>query len=200
MKIEFRDMSDLGRVILSHFVAPHKPGRMCTALTPSTLLYSDMSKSPREIHCLDLSGSEPQPAAGKPVIHTKQNRIRDICYVKDGDKQLLVVAAKQEGIHAYNTITDRLEWSANGKLPGMGKEMSATGVTTDGRGHLFVADYNGGNICIQMFSTAGQYLGCLIKDEDLGSPARIQWCDETSSILAAFHKNSKWNLNVIHVQ
>ena len=125
------------------------------------------------------------PAAGKLVIPTPLYWIYDMCYVKDGDKQLLVVSAGGEGLHAYNTVTDELEWKVEGKLPGMGKKMDAWGVTTDGRGHLFLADYENG---IQMFSTAGRYLGCLIGDEDLGSPHRVRWCDETSSILAAFEK------------
>ena len=147
----------------------------------------------------DYNGSEPKPTAGRSVIHTQQDGIYDMCCVKDGDKQLLVVAAGWDGLHAYNMVTDRLEWSVEGKLPGMEKEMEVIGVTTDGRGHLFVADVDNG---IQMFSTVGRYFHkrCLIKDEDLGSPARIQYCDETSSMLAAFDKNSKWNLNVIHVQ
>ena len=196
MKIEFRDVEDLDSVIYTHSVAPHWPRRMCTGATPSTLMYVERST----VHCLDLSGSEPKPAAGKPVTHTKQKLIYDTCCMKDGDKQLLVVAAGDEGIYAYNMGTDELEWSAKGKLPGMEKAMDAFGVTMDGRGHLFVADYNKGNSCIQMFSTAGRYLGCLIKDEELGSPGRVKWCDRTSSILAAFKKNGKWNFHVIRIQ
>ena len=178
-------------------MAPCKPGTICTGATPSTLMYTDESTAPREVHCLDLSGSEPKPAAGKPVIHTQLNEmIHDMCCVKDGDKQLLVVAAGDEGLHAYNMVTDELEWSMNEKLPGM----DALGVTTDGRGHLFIADFGYGNDCIQMFSTAGRYLGCLIKDEDLGSPSRIKYCEETSSIHATFLKNRKFNFHGIRIQ
>ena len=74
------------------------------------------------------------------------------------------------------------------------------GVTADGSGHMFVADYVNGNRGIQLFSTTGRYFGCLIKDEDLGSPGRVSWCDETSSILAALYKNGKWNFHVIRIQ
>ena len=196
-KIEFRDADDLDSVIYTHSVAPYWPGRMCTGATPSTLLYVDTSTAPFQVHCLDLSGSEPKPAAGKSVIHIRQYGIEDMCCMKDGDKQLLVVASRYRGLYAYNMGTDQLEWKVEGKLPGLETEMDACGVTTDGRGHLFVADYNYGNIGIQVFLTAGWYL---IKDENLGSPARIQWCNETSSLLTAFRKNDKWNFHVIRIQ
>ena len=102
MKIRFRDVENLDRVLYTHSVAPYQPGRMCTGATPSTLMYVNLSTIPVQVHCLDLSGSDPKPAVGKPVIHTQQGWIDDMCCVKDGDKQLLVLAA-EEGLHAYNT-------------------------------------------------------------------------------------------------
>ena len=179
------------RIFNIHSV-PHEPDAICTGATPSILLYEDTSKTPRDVHCLDLSGSEPKPASGKPVIHTQNNNIDDMCFVQDGDKQLLIVTVTDEynesgdtdEIFAYNTETDKLEWTFCGKVPGMEKKMIAYGVTTDGRGHLFVGNYE--NNCILMFSVSdGQHLGCLLKDvETFKNPNKIYWCEETSSLIA----------------
>ena len=108
---------------------PHKPGRMYTGVNLSTLMYVDTSTAPNEVHCLDLTGSKPKPkpAAGKPVIHTQLKGIYDMCCMKDGDKELLILAAGDKGLYAYNMRTDQLEWSAKEKLPGMEKEMEARG-------------------------------------------------------------------------
>ena len=87
-----------------------------------------------------------------------------------------------------------------GKVTGMEHALYALGVTTDGRGHLFVADDN--NKSIHMFSTSeGQYLGRLIKGvETLGNPARVQWSTETSSLLAACFLQGTWHLQFINIQ
>ena len=168
-KVEFRDVNDFNQILLTHSVAPHKPGAL-HAVTPSTLLYLDGSKSPFEVHWLDLSESQPKPAAGKQVIHIKQNDIYDMCCAQDGDKQLLILADGQQELLAYNTNTDKLEWKAHRKPPGMEKDMEVIGLTTDKRGHLFVCDFKKGNKCIHLFwASDSQYLGCLMKDEELGA-------------------------------
>ena len=82
---------------------------------------------------------------------------------KDTD-ELIIGIIIYKAIHCYNTTTKSLKWSVAGKLPGMKNGLDTKGVTTDGRGHLFVTDGFSGNRCIQMFSISdGQYLGCLIK-------------------------------------
>ena len=169
---------------------------MCAG-TQSTLLYEDRSKSPREVHWLDLNDAQPKPADGKRVIHTEQTNIDDMCFSESAEKQLLVVAGGDKGLFAYNTDTDELEWKIGGHLSGHLIAMHTMGVTTDGRGHLFVTDTY--NHCIQMFSVSdGQYLGFLVIDiaETLRSrhlkstceqifrfPWRIRWCEETSSLI-----------------
>ena len=55
---EFRSLNDLQDVILTHSVAPHQPGVLCT-VSPSTLLYVDHSKTASEIHWLDLKDLKP---------------------------------------------------------------------------------------------------------------------------------------------
>ena len=194
-QIKFRDANNLKKVIRTHTVAPHKPDVMCTGTTPSILLYVDVSTSPCEIHWKDLQ--KLKPSAGKRVIHTKVTRIMAMCFVQHGHKQLLLVAAGDEGLFAYDINTDELEWEVD-ETPGTEFIFSACGVTTDGCGHLFVTD--GNNDCIQMFSVSGRNLGCLMKDK-LCEPDNICWCKETSSLICAtWSKEYKqWDLDVISV-
>ena len=163
-------------------------------------MYADGSKESIEVHQLDLSGSSPKTAAGKHVIHTEPDEIGDVCFVQDGDKQLLVAAAGDAGLFAYNTKTDKLEWKVDGNVTGMEEAVDVRGVTTDERGHLFVADYN--NEYIHMFSTSeGQYLGRLMKGvETLGNPGRVYWIADTSSLVAACLLQDKWHLKLINIQ
>ena len=205
MKIKFHDANDLNRILYTHMVAPHKPGVMCAA-TPSILLYVDASKSPRDVHWLDLSESKPKLAVGKRVIHSQQDIFRDMSFTKDGDKQLLLVAGGDGGLLAYDTETDKLKWKVEEMLPGMKHKFNAFGVAADGRGHLFVSDFanqhKDGNGCLQMFSVAdGQYQGCLMKDKAyLGNPLRIYWCENTLSLLAAVMLKGKYHLSVVDAQ
>ena len=182
-------------------MAPHSPGKLCTAKL-STLLYNDGSKQQSEVYWLDLSELPPKLATGKGNVHTQQRSIKGMCFVQNGNKQLLIATEWENGsLFAYNTETDKQEWEVNGKLPGMENDMEASGVTTDGRGHLFVGD-KGGNKSIQMFSVSdGRYLGCLIKDVHAhGAPARVCWCDSKSSLVTMFVCKGKWHLKVINVQ
>ena len=132
----------------------------------------------------------------------QHSSIHDLCYAQDGDKQLLVVTDREMGIFVYNIETDKLEWKVDTNLPGMEKTIDASGVVTDGRGHLFVGDYEKGNRCIQMFLVADdQYLGCFMKDkETFGYPGRLCWCEKTSSLVAACLLKNKWHFCVINLQ
>ena len=197
-KIEFCDVNDFNQILLTHSVAPHKPGALY-AVRPSTLLYVDISKSPRDIHWLDVS--ESKPATGKRVIHTKQKLIYDMCCLQDEGEQLLALAAGNR-LFAINTNTGKLVWKVDRKPPGMEKDMNFHGVTTDNHGHLFMCDYKNRSRCIHLFRASdGQYLGCLVKDEEeLGVPAKIHWCDKTSSLTTVCEFKDKWHINVISVQ
>ena len=181
-------------------MAPHHPS-ILYAVSPSTLLYVDGSKSRFEVNWLDLSESPPKPAAGKRVIHTKLEFILDMCCTQDGDEHLLVVAAGN-GLFAYNTNTGKLEWKVDRKPPGMEKRMECIGVTTDNRDHLFVCDWKNGNSCIHLIRASdGQYLGCLMKHEkELGAPGCIHWCEKSSSLITLSDFKNRWHINVIGVQ
>ena len=168
------------------------PVRMHTSI----LLYVDWSKIPFKVHFLDVSRSQPEPAQGRNTIHTQQRNIRDLCF----DTNLLVVAAGREGVFTYNTMFDKLQWKVDGTPPGMEKDIAAYGVTTDGRGHLFVADYD--NQCIHMYSMAcGSYIRSLLKGtKSFGHPDKICWCEKSSRLLSLCWWKGKWHLKIISVE
>ena len=197
-KIEFRDASNLSTILHTHIEVQHNLTEMCAA--PSALLYEDESKTPREVHWWDLSHAQLKPATGKSVIHTRQFRICNMCFVVEGDKQLLIVAGGRKGLLAYNIESDKLEWKFDGHLSGPGETISVLDVSTDARGHLFVAD--GVNDGIQMFSvTDGQYLGCLTKDlKHLGKPNSVHWCEKTSSVVCTCYVTHKFHLKLLSIQ
>ena len=113
-----------------------------------------------------------------------------MCLVTHGKKDLLVTTHSYGGIHAYIVGTDHLEWrvsnTVGGHQPG---SMNAVGITTDGRGQLFVCDTN--NSCIQMFSTDGTFLGTVLKsgEERFGIPRKIGWCNKRKSAVIAHDKH-----------
>ena len=191
-KIDFLDAKDLKKILFSHSVDPCEPGEMC--VTTSSLVYFDSSKC--EIHRLDLNELQNSDS----LIRIKPATVYDLCFAQYEGKELLVLAAGDEGVYAYNIETNQIEWEIDAKLPGMKKKMQATGITADGRGRLFVADWKEGNKCIQMFSVSdGQYLGHLMKDEEvLGAPGKINWCKKTSSLLSAYYLFEKWYFKVIN--
>ena len=160
----------------------------------------DVSKEPTEVHWLDLNECKPKPAAGKPIIQTQLDQMRDMCIIQNADKQLLVIAADIEGLFAFNIETGKLEWKVDEKVSGMEQTIDANGVTHDGHGPLFVADRNNG--CLQMFSLSdGEYLGPLQKGlETISDPGSVHWSPEISSLVVACYLEGKWQLNVINVQ
>ena len=188
-------MNDLKTVIHSHSVAGHYPGHVCVS-SPSTMLYENRSKNPPVVHMQDCSGSRPQPILGKNVIHTLQNYVLDMCIVQNGDEELFVTTGAGSKVNAYNTATGELEWSMDGKLEGMEEVMSPWGVTTDGRGHLLICDYN--NECIQMFSIRdGTYMGAMMIKQGLVKPSCIEWWESLSSFVVNCRNDTNENIFII---
>ena len=112
-----------------------------------------------------------------------------VCVSQEGH-QLIIKSFGHNGVFACDSVTGEIRWKVRGRLPGMQKWMTAHGIDTDERGHLFVCDTN--NQCIHMFSLNGAYLGVLLKSEDrLGIPLKICWCRETSSAAVLHHKNNR---------
>ena len=58
-KIEFRDMNNWDKTILSWAVAPQEPWNLYS-VSPTILLYSDSSTYPSVVHWLDSSEKEPE--------------------------------------------------------------------------------------------------------------------------------------------
>ena len=110
----------------------------------------------------------PKPVEGKSTI-LDYDSLWDIMEVQYGDKELLVASCGQQGFTICDTTIEGAQRIISGKLPGMQKELDATGLAYDRRGHLFVCDYEKGNRCVQMFSLPdGEYLGRLIREGEQG--------------------------------
>ena len=166
----------------------------------NTLLYVDESKDPHEVRWLDCSTLPPKAATDTNIIHIEEWSPADMCYVQHRNKQLFITTGGSHGIAAYNTSSNKMEWTYKGEVAKMKMDIFACGATTDGLGYLFVCDTN--NKCIQTFSTDGMYLGCLLKkgQKGLGEPRRICWCNSTSSLIVAHKKSSRYHISTINIQ
>ena len=167
-------------------------------MSSSILLYENVVKLPHEVRWLDCSASPPKPVEGVDVTHTEQNFIQDMCCVQKGNEQLLITTKGfGGGVYAYNTSTDKLVWYVEGKLPGIDNNIRPLGVTTDGRGHLFVCDND--NKCTHMFSTDGGYMGSLLKEEKNPQVqvAGICWSDRFSSLITVHTEEGKCRMSSI---
>ena len=188
-------MTDPSKIFYSHSVAPHQPGVLCSA-SPTTLLYEDQSRTPREVRWLNCSFSRPKPAHGPNITYTQQNNIWDMCLVTHGSKEVLVTSRGERGINAYNTSTDELEWKIKYGLRQSGFDLS--GVTTDGHGHLFACDLN--HACVQIFSVSnGKHLGRLPNvARVLGRPVMVRWSPDNSCLLVLHKKYNQYNLTMLN--
>ena len=186
-------------IFANYSVASCEPYRICS--TPSTLLYVDASK--REYQVFRVHFNAGQLHSTKANAKMEQFIIYDMCSCLSGKNEFLVTTRGHDGIYCYDLNSGNIVWSAIGKPSGMSQQMKLSGVTTDGRGHLFVCD--AGNVCIQMFSVSdGKYLGALLKagEEELGTPHLIRWCFRSSS-LTVTHRSSRsnrWCLSVVFVR
>ena len=145
-------------------MTPHQPGVLC-AVSPSILVYVDISKIPRQLHWLDCS--EPEPKLLGINANTNLSRVKDMCTAKLENETFLIVLSSdaKELIHAYHSTTGQLKWSVQKKIPS--GTFNSYGVAGDGNSRLFVVDDT--NKCIQMFSALdGQYLECFMKKGDQG--------------------------------
>ena len=196
-KINFHDANKLSKILLTYSVLPRVPTRLCS-LPPSLLLYEDVTSVPHEIRWLDCSTATIKPADGVHVTKTQQRFIQDMCCVQVGDKTLVVATSGFGGaIYAYNTAQNAIEWTVEGRLPGMRTNMKPHGVTTDGQGHLFVCDSD--NKCIQMFSMDGEFMGSVLKEETQGFDqlAAICWSWSSNSLILVHRKNLKCSISII---
>ena len=158
-------------------VDPQIPGHLCI-VSPSTLLYVDESKSPREIHWLDCSSMEPTPM--QKVIHTSQQDIWEIQHAATEGLVLVMAAPGSEGIHACNQTTGELKWSVVGKPLRMGNHLWPCSMAGNGKGRMFVSYTCHDNEAVHMLNVSdGRYLRCLIRkgEKGLRDVLRVVWCD-----------------------
>ena len=191
MKIQFREIGSLGKVAFSYQLKQCRPGRMCTSSSASSsssnnmLVYVDHKKHPHEVQWLDCSKSPPEPAEEPGSVHVQHDLVWDLCcaFVRNGKQRLLITTGGFDGINGHNAGTDKLEWSLKGGISGVEDEMTAEGVTSNGRGHLFVCDEN--NKCVHVFTTSGDLVGTVLREgeQGLGRPRLIHWCDGSSSLI-----------------
>ena len=141
----------------------------------------------------------PVPMAGSDITQTDQGAIFDICCIQNETNQLLITALGYKGVNAYNTSKEGLEWEVKGKVPCMKRILNAARVATNGRDQVIVCDdYND---CIQIFTVDGHYMGTVSVDNDtfLGTPSRIDWCKNTSSLAVVHLKESQVGISKIKI-
>ena len=112
--------------------------------------------------------------------------------MEDSSEPLFITTHSLERrLCAHNTLTNKREWIIKGT--------NAQGVTTDGRGLLFVCDAD--RCCVQVYSTDGRCLGVLISEGDsgMGKPMKIHWCERTGSVVIAHLKSSLWHISSVRV-
>ena len=180
-------MNNVTTIISSRTIQPNRPYYLTTA-SPSTLIFSDYSTRPRTVRWFDCNEMK---LKDKSIRLTTISILSDLTCARDGDEEFLVSAHYDEGIFSFKTRTGQLEWSVNGRLSGMKKNLNAYRITSDDQGNLFVCDVF--NRCMQMFSVSdGRYFGCLFREGEhsLGAPVYARWCKEMSSLIVTDDK--KW--------
>ena len=203
MQIDFYKMPNLIEPKFSHHVTPHHPGRLATRVSsPKLLLYHDQGSRAVAIGFLDCNTNPPKTTNVIKIPQFKESQnleLQDMisCVTVTSD-QLIIKSFGSGGICASHKLSGEIRWEIKGRLPGMDKWMAARGIDTDGLGHLLVCDT--ANLCIQMFSLNGDYLGVLLRSEeqDLGTPFRIRWCHVTSSAVVLHHRHNRCCISVFH--
>ena len=205
--LEFREVKNLDQVLDSYMI--DKVFMKMCASSRDTLIIDDLSEYPSGAFGVDCTGPD--------LFYTDTNiRINtfttSMCCVEYDNQELLITPYHKEGLFngkdesgicAYNTRTGKLQWNADGNIPGVHKRMVPADVATDGCGHLFVCDTN--NACLQMFSTHGHFLKAFdldvlkVKNKGVATPHHICWSSGTSSLVVAFENNKKHFIAVIKV-
>ena len=176
-------------MILTHTV--ESPPYILCAFTPSTLLYASRSVGQSEVRRLDTSVSPPKLIKKNRFLVEKN--LNDMCPVHLENRNLVVTThaeVDEEGfsICAHDPDEKRRKWSVTESLAE--EPLSPQGLTTDGKGQLYVCDYN--STCIQIFSTGGTYKGVLLRQgqQGLGIPRSVRWCS-SKSLLVVLHRTDE---------
>ena len=186
-RIDFHDSSNLHKVILTHTVESF-PDIICTP-TPSSLLYAGRDVQSVEVKRLDCTMSPPKLIEENYFL--TEHYLNDMCPINLENNKHLVVTTHadndKEGfsICAHDPDKKIMAWSVTETLAE--KPLSPQGLTTDGKGQLYLCDWN--NECIQMFSLGGEYKGILLRhgEQGLENPWAVRWCT-SKSLLIVLHK------------
>ena len=189
--IEFRDTDNLAEVVLTHSVAPHQPGALCT-MSSSVLVYEDQSESPPEIHWLDCRGTGPRLL--DITVRPNISHIEDICCVEHEHDYVLVVLPfyETEHIHAYSCSTGELKWKAEKNVSSAREAFRSRGVAGNDSDRLFVGDYTTDSI--HVFSVSdGQQLRRLTRmaDQGYGDVWQLHWSNDPPSLIVGHIKNGR---------
>ena len=201
MRIDFYEVNNFQFVKKTLSVAPFKPGRLCTSAS-SVLLHIDSRKSSEIVRWLDCSTYPPNrfrvthltSPEGAAVVSAQ-----DVCYVAHAGKQILLTTHYMEGVRAFNTATDSLEWTIKGRFAaGMKLPMNARGITADRNGRVFVCDVN--NHCVEMFSLDGRFLGNVMKFPAWQKPLRIRYSAASSTLYVCHVRKDRSLISALQVQ
>ena len=185
-------MESMDEVVLSHSVASHHPGSLCT-IPPATLVFEEKSTLPRKFYKLDCAIFPTELSNPTKFITSVLNDVWDLSFTEVHGKQQLFITEGYKGLFAYNGCTGELEWSVKGEL--------FVGTTTDERGHVFLCFNSGNNANIKMYTTEGTYLGTLNLDKGIfRRPWRIRWCKNNSCLILAHERAERWLISVIAVK
>ena len=180
-------------------MAPDYPFRLYTSTaSPGIMLYTICKPNKQVVKWLDCSSDPPTLKNARTNIQLVGNQfIEDMCLVTRGKTNLLVTTQNFGGVYAFVAGTDNLRWYFGGYHRGIDKWINAVGITSNGRGHLFVSDI--GNNCIQMLSTDGTFLGSVLRGgkNGLGNPQRIRWCSKSNSLVIAHKRQGLFSIDVI---
>ena len=159
--------SDLDETVDKCGVQSERPVLMCRGLSDGLLVYleryvsadnnrnsndNNSSNSPQVIHVMDCGVIPPKSRAVASL--EQRHAIWDMCCVKHGEKELLVVV--DGSVSAYDMEWGELEWVHTGE--GEAKGMFAQAVAADRLGgRLFVCDTAGKSV--RLFSAAGVLMG-----------------------------------------
>ena len=208
-KIEFIDLENWKRVATKITKEKKEEFSLICTSSPSTLWYTSYSTGNNDntahLVQLDCSSSPVQVKHTFEINLYHKGWTKDMCFVNDGNKALVVVAQSFKGLTAYNTETGQIEWSVTGRLKNGRYRVSRsqnskgiwfTAVTANARGHVLVVDRRSGSM--YMFSSEGEYLvylnkpGCL----NLQEVRVVRWCQKTSSFMAS-HRELRSNRDTI---
>ena len=188
------------KIVLDFTTKPRQPAKL-SSLSPTSLVYLDSSTS--SLVTVDCHTSTPSQRLPRGKLPKKE--ITDMCCVHGEDSKLVVVVFKDGKLCAFNALSSVLQWETEQDMPDpkvAQNSLQAGGVTTDGRGHLFVCDL--GNKWVQKFSLDGKYLERVVRISDTAKPdftypiSHVRWLNKYSCVIVVAEiSNTKYAVHFV---